>query len=77
MAATSEDEIRRLTSRAELRRGAFQGVWGTSLGVGGYYLSPDQFGYTTAQAGSAGGEMSTATGGDSGGGGDGGGGGAA
>lgn len=72
MAATSEDEIRRLTSRAELRRGAFQGVWGLSLGVGGYYLNPDQFGYTTAQAGSAGGAMSTATG-DSGGG-DGGGG---
>lgn len=76
MAATSEDEIRRLTSRAELRRGAFQGVWGTSLGLGGYYLSPDQFGYTTAQAGSAveGGGLGD---GGAGGGGDGGGGGGA
>ncbi len=45
-----------------------------STGFAGYYLNPDQFGYTTAQEPTeriAGGEMSTATagaGGDSGGG---------
>lgn len=75
MAATSEDEIRRLTSRNELRRGYYGGVYGVGYGLGGgYYLNPDQFGYTTAQSGSAGGALS---GDASGGGGDGGGGGAA
>lgn len=61
----TEEEIRRKGQRR--LPGARSGAYGVSYLYGGYYLSPDQFGYTTAQAGSTGGEMSTATG-DSGGG---------
>lgn len=54
--------------RAGMRRpGARSGAYGVRYLTGGYYLSPDQFGFSTAQqgptAGMAGGEMSTATGG--------------
>lgn len=36
------------------RRGYTSGAYGVSYAVGGYYLSPAQFGYTTAQADSGG-----------------------
>lgn len=77
MAARGDDlgeaEIRR-RMRGERRRGYYGGVYGVSYIGASYYLSPDQFGYTTSQApvnGFGGGEMSTATagaGGDGGGG---------
>jgi hypothetical protein len=61
-----EAEIRRRL-RGERRRGYYGGVYGVAYVGQSYYLSPDQFGYTTAQApteGLGGGQMSTATGGD-------------
>ena len=68
----SEAEIRSRLAGERRRPGARKGVRGVTYWSGGFYLSPQQFGYTTAQdptAGMAGGEMSTATGGDAGGGG--------
>lgn len=55
----------------EGRRGYTSGALGVTYAYGGYYLSPAQFGYTTAQAaeGSGGGQITT-TGGAEGGGGD-------
>ena len=64
----TEEEIR----RKGMRRlpGARSGAYGVSYLYGGYYLSPDQFGYTTSQTwgSSGGGEMTTTgSGGESGG----------
>lgn len=59
----TEEEIRR-RMRGERRRGSYGGVYGLTYWTGGFYLSPAQFGYTTAQEpvnGFGGGEMSTAT----------------
>lgn len=46
----SEEEIRRQAFRGERRRGYYGGVYGVSYIPQSYYLNPDQFGYTTAQA---------------------------
>ena len=57
--------------RGDRRRGLYGGVYGVSYVGQSYYLSPDQFGYTTSQSGNltttgSGGESA---GGDAGGGG--------
>lgn len=53
----------------EQRTGFYGGVYGMSYGISGGYLSPDQFGYTTAQADGLGdANSSSSSGGDAGGG---------
>lgn len=66
----------RARGRAGTRRGLTGGVYGVSYVGQSYYLSPDQFGYTTSQAeGGYGGGSMTTTGSGGDGAGDGGGGG--
>lgn len=69
-----EEQIRGRVGRGARRPGYRSGAYGVTYWTGGYYLSPEQFGYTTAQAsGGSGGGQITTTGSADGGGGDGGG----